>query len=589
MDTKSTKSKEITMTTQNSPQTNSAIFSKDVWHRFVHIAKPYFVSNKKWEAFGLLGILLVLLALVNGLNVVINFVGGDLMTAMSGKNVPEFYRMIMYYFGVFVVGTPIVVMYTWVQQKLSVNWRKWLTSHLQEKWLANRNYYRINNNSEVDNPDERLAQDANTFPASALNLFLAFLSSVITLFSFSAILWSISHLLVFIVVAYSLGGTAITVLLGKRLVKLQYDQLRLEANFRYNLIHVRNNTESIAFYHGEEKESFNVAKSFVAAIKNFNLLIGWQRNLGFFTTGYKYYIVLIPALIIAPLYFAGKVQFGVETQADMAFSQILTSLSLIVASFGDISNFIAVINRLGSFNDSLNEDTTTASKDKPKIDETSGDGFKLTNVTIETPDYKRILIKNLDLEINSKSGSLLIVGPSGCGKSSLLRVLAGLWNAGSGSVVSPSLNSIMFLPQRPYMVLGSLRDQLVYPNGNVDVSEKLMQDVLAKVNLADLAQRVGGFDTDINFADVLSLGEQQRLAFARLLMAKPKFAILDESSSALDVANEKLLYEELTDSGCIVISVGHRPSLVNYHDRVLEYTGDGGYKLMASSEYAAQR
>ena len=589
MDTKSTKSKEITMTTQNSPQTNSAIFSKDVWHRFVHIAKPYFVSNKKWEAFGLLGILLVLLALVNGLNVVINFVGGDLMTAMSGKNVPEFYRMIMYYFGVFVVGTPIVVMYTWVQQKLSVNWRKWLTSHLQEKWLANRNYYRINNNSEVDNPDERLAQDANTFPASALNLFLAFLSSVITLFSFSAILWSISHLLVFIVVAYSLGGTVITVLLGKRLVKLQYDQLRLEANFRYNLIHVRNNTESIAFYHGEEKESFNVGKSFVAAIKNFNLLIGWQRNLGFFTTGYKYYIVLIPALIIAPLYFAGKVQFGVETQADMAFSQILTSLSLIVASFGDISNFIAVINRLGSFNDSLNEDTTTASKDKPKIDETSGDGFKLTNVTIETPDYKRILIKNLDLEINSKSGSLLIVGPSGCGKSSLLRVLAGLWNAGSGSVVSPSLDSMMFLPQRPYMVLGSLRDQLVYPNGNVDVSEKLMQDVLAKVNLADLAQRVGGFDTDINFADVLSLGEQQRLAFARLLMAKPKFAILDESSSALDVANEKLLYEELTDSGCIVISVGHRPSLVNYHDRVLEYTGDGGYKLMASSEYAAQR
>ncbi len=572
------------MTTQNSPQANSAIFSKEVWHRFVRIAKPYFVSNKKWEAFGLLSVLLVLLALVNGLNVVINFVGGDLMTAMSGKNVPEFYRMIIYYFGVFVLGTPIVVMYSWVQQKLSVNWRKWLTSHLQEKWLTNRNYYKLNNTTTVDNPDERLAQDANTFPTSALNLFLAFLSSIITLFSFSAILWSISHLLVFIVVAYALVGTGVTVWLGKRLVKLQYEQLRLEANFRYNLIHVRNNTESIAFYHGEAKESFNITKSFMAAIKNFNLLIGWQRNLSFFTTSYKYYIVLIPALIIAPLYFAGKVQFGVETQADMAFAQILTSLSLIVASFTDISNFIAVINRLGSFNDFLEK--PNGNDTESRINEITGDSFKLENVTIETPDYKRMLITNLNLEIAAKpNNNLLVVGPSGCGKSSLLRTIAGLWNSGSGKIICPSLNSMMFLPQRPYMVLGTLRDQLLYPCNDSGITETQMLSVLAKVNLANLSDRVGGFDTEINFADVLSLGEQQRLAFARLILACPKFAILDESTSALDVPNEKLLYEELIANGSVVISVGHRPSLVHYHNRVLEFTGDGGYRLMAASEY----
>jgi len=553
---------------------------RNTWRQFVSIAKPYWASQKKWQAFGMLGILIALLLAVNGLNVVINYVGGAFMTALSGKDAPTFYRMLTIYFGVFVVGTPVVVLYGWVADKLGLLWRTWLTDHMLDKYLANRNYYRINNDASIDNPDERLAQDLKDFTRQALSLGLNFLSSIVQLLSFIAILWSISHQLVGIVFGYALVGTFLTILMGRRLVGLKFNQLRKEANFRYNLIHVRNNVESIAFYQGEESEKRNIKTRFLDAVGNFNALIGWQRNLGFLTTGYGYLVVLIPSLIIAPLYFAGKVPFGAQTQADMAFGQILAALSLVVTSFDDITAFSAQIKRIGAFNDGLDASTTNcsgtiASVIEPKIE--------LDDVTLLTPNCAQTLVTHVSTEVKPGTG-LLLMGPSGSGKSSLLRAIGGLWNNGQGRIVRPELKDMLFLPQRPYMPLGSLREQMLYPHGDPNTTDADLQKMLEQVHLADLAKRVGGFETVLSWADVLSLGEQQRLAFSRLLIARPKYAILDEATSALDVKNEENLYRQLETSGTTYISVGHRPTLKAYHTNVLELTGDGGWRIYPADQ-----
>ncbi|HEY9775844.1 MAG TPA: ABC transporter ATP-binding protein/permease [Planktothrix sp.] len=547
---------------------------REIVRQLIAITKPYWKSEVRWAAFGLLGVLLVLLFAVNGLNVAINFVSGKFMTALSSKNQPEFYKMLWMYFSVFVVGTPIVVLYSWVADKLGLHWRAWLTEHLLAKYLRNRAYYRINNEQSIDNPDERLAQDVRDFTRGALSILLNVLSSVVTLISFIVILWSISHKLVSIVFIYAAVGTVATVWMGRRLVGLKFDQLRKEANFRYNLIHVRNNVESIAFYQGEDRESRQIKERFAEVFKNFNLLIGWQRNVGFLTTGYNYLVAVIPSLIIAPLFFAGKVEFGAQTQADMAFAQVLSALSLIVSSFDDITALVAQVKRLGAFNDALDGMDTAPDG----IEQRASEGIKLNDVSVITPNGAHTLVK--DLCVNVLPGQdLLIMGPSGAGKSSLLRAIGGLWTQGEGQIARPDLENMLFLPQRPYMPLGTLREQLLYPKSSSDVSDEELQRLLAAVNLTDLSKRVGGFETVLNWTDVLSLGEQQRLAFARLLLAKPRYAILDEATSALDQANEANLYRQLRELGTTYISVGHRTSLTQYHTNILEIHGDSQWQL----------
>ena len=555
--------------------------AKNIWRQLLAVGKPYWQSQVRWKALGLLSILLVLLIAVNGLNIAINYVSGAFMTAFSDKNQPTFYKMLAMYFAVFMVGTPIVVLYSWVADKLGLHWRTWLTQHILTKYLSNRAYYRINNERQIDNPDERIAQDVKDFTRGALSLLLNVLSSVVTLISFIAILWSISHKLVGIVFVYSLVGTAATLWMGRRLIGLKFNQLRTEADFRYNLIHVRNNVESIAFYQGEKEEQRKVSARFIDAVNNFNVLIGWQRNVGFLTTGYNYLVALIPSLIIAPLYFAGKVPFGTQTQADMAFAQILTALSLLVTSIDDITAFIAQVKRLGTFNDAIDDGATA---DDGTIQSRQADQIELQHLTLCTPNGAHKLISNLSMSIEPGS-RLLITGASGTGKSSLLRAIGGLWNNGSGTIERPPLNQMMFLPQRPYMVLGTLRDQLLYPQFDRQISDDQLQSVLAAVNLGDLCKRVGGFDAELSWSDILSLGEQQRVAFARLLLANPRYAILDEATSALDVPNEDQLYKLLQASGIAYLSVGHRPTLKNYHDNILELTGhDSDWRLSVAKE-----
>jgi len=265
----------------------------------------------------------------------------------------------------------------------------------------------------------------------------------------------------------------------------------------------------------------------------------------------------------------------------------LTALGFIVDSFELLSNFTAEINRLGTFEGVLSKQKAAPQLGAPIIDSLEEEYIALQHVTLETPNYERTLVKDLSLKVPQGEG-VLIVGPSGAGKSSLMRAIAGLWNAGTGCIVRPKPEEMLFLPQRPYMLLGNLRSQLLYPNTSSEVTDQQLQEALEQVNLAHLPERVGGFDVDLEWADILSLGEQQRLAFARLLLTKPRYAILDESTSALDVVNEKRLYQLLKKTGTTFISVGHRPTLVRYHEHVLKLDGNTKWQLIPAKDYSPE-
>jgi putative ATP-binding cassette transporter len=532
------------------------------------------------QAWTLLAVVLLLSLSVTGINVAFSYIGNYFTNALVKKNQDLAYLYVFTYFGGFLLGIPIVALYSYVQNYLALRWREWLTGDFLANYFRNRNYYEIEAQGLIDNPDQRIMEDIRSFTRTSLAFLLILLGSLMDLLSFSGILWSKSGLLVIVVLGYSAVGTGLTALIGRRLVPLNFNQLRYEADFRYSLIHVRDNTESIAFYQGEKPEIDQITGRFRKVLKNFSLLIGWQRNLSFFTTAYSYLPVVLPFLVLFPLYFSGKIEYGDMVQANFAFTQVYAALSLIVAQIEPITNFAAGVQRLSDFAEAVAPDRP------PSVGITSepADHFALSRVTLMTPNRQRTLIQDLTLDPETRV-NLLVVGQSGVGKSSLLRAIAGLWNQGRGIVKRPPLAEIFFLPQRPYMLLGSLRKQLIYPQLKNEITETGLRQILEMVHLEDLPERVGGFEVVLDWADVLSLGEQQRLAFARLLINRPGYAVLDEATSALDVANEANLYHRLQQLGINYISVGHRTSIVEFHDRVLELQGPDKWRLLTVPEY----
>ncbi|MGG6296984.1 ABC transporter ATP-binding protein/permease [Leptolyngbya sp. AN02str] len=537
----------------------------------------------RWQQWAFLGGLLLLSLSVSGMNVIISFVGNFFTTALAEKDAPTFWRFFGVYAGVFAIATPFVVYYTYVEGLLGLRWRDWMTGKFLGQYFRDRAYYDINFNSEIDNPDQRISQDIRSFTEFSLKFLLIIFGSFIDLLSFTGILLSKSLFLTVFLIVYAIAGTLIVTVLGRRLISLNFNQLKKEADFRYGLVHVRDNAESIAFYQGEGQEQGQLRRRFIEVLRNFHFLIGWQRNIGFFRTPYRFLTYILPSVILAPMLFNDEIRYGDITQANFAFSQIFEAFAIIVTQINQLSEFAAGVNRLETFTEALDESVSPHARDTQIY--TVEDGhIALEDVTLMTPKGQRMLVRDLSVALQPGDG-LVIVGHSGAGKSSILRAIAGLWNTGDGKIVRPDLDQMLFLPQRPYMVLGSLRDQLLYPNSGAAVDDQQLHDVLKQVNLEDLPDRVGGFDVDLDWANVLSLGEQQRLAFARLILNKPRYAVLDEATSALDLANERRLYEKLRQGGSTFISVGHRQSLLRYHDHVLHLTGDTSWKLTPREEY----
>lgn len=557
-------------------------FNLIILKQFWSIAKSYWSSDEKWRARGLL-LLVILLSLgYTGLSVLLNNKRGALISALSAHDEARFWQTILVFAGTLVIYAPLFAGYVYLRDRLGIQWRQWLTSDFIDRYFQNRAFYTLNH-VDIDNPDQRIAEDVKSFTQESLTLLLAVVDSLLAVAAFSGVLWGISKPLIGFLVLYALVGTLITVgIFGQPLVRLNFEQLKKEADFRFSLVRVRENAEAIAFYQGEQRESDQIKGRFMEAFDNFKRLIFWELNLNILTNAYEFIPFVLPAIVVAPGIFAGELEVGKVTEAQGAFIRVFFSLNLIVARFQSLSTFVAGVDRLHTFSESLDGSTLKQPDDEqPTIKTKIADSLALENMTLQTPDHQRILVKDLSITLATGEG-LLVRGSSGCGKSSLLRAIAELWDAGTGTILRPPLKQMLFLPQRPYMILGTLRDQILYPTMDESIEDSQLREILIQVNLPDLEQNYGGFDAEQNWAEVLSLGEQQRLIFARLLLNKPLYAMLDEATSALDPQNEAHLYQQLQDSGITFLSIGHRESLIEYHQSILDFTAHQTWFLKAS-------
>jgi putative ATP-binding cassette transporter len=479
---------------------------------------------------------------------------------------------------------PIWGLYYFVRDTLGLRWRRWLTEHFLARYFSHRAFYQLNAVAALDNPDQRIAEDINSFTGQSLYFLMVGLGAVIQLAAFSRVLWGISHVLVYFLIGYAILGTLFTgKVFGPNLIALNFRQLKREADFRFGLVRVREHAEPIAFHHGEAHEMGRLQRVFDAVFQNYRAVLRWQFGLNLFQYGHSFLTLVLPSVIIANEVLSGEMEVGRAIQAAGAFSAILSALTVIVEHFEGLSRFSAGVNRLHAFSETL--DRQAEPPTEGHIRTVPDPQLALRALTVHTPGGEHTIVRDLTLGIPPGEG-LMIVGPSGCGKSSLLRAIAGLWTTGAGEVRRPASEALMFLPQHPYLALGDLRCQLLYPDSAREISDAELLQVLRLAALPDLAERVGGLSAERDWAKLLSVGEQQRLAFARALIARPRYLMLDEASSALDATNETGLYRQLAGLSITPVSVSHHPALLPYHRWVLTLDGQGGWTLQPAEGYA---
>jgi len=545
------------------------------------------LRQRRWLNWGLLATIVFMLLAVNGINTGISFIYRDITNALVDKDQVGFYGRLTIYGACFVVALPIRVTQLYITAKLGIIWREWLSRSLIGDYMKNKAYYVLNPNNEaetdVDNPDQRITQDTESFTAQSLSLALGLFDALLTFSLNILVLWTISARLTFALFGYAAFATALLVISGRNLVRINYDQLRYEADFRYGLVHIRDNAESIAFYSGEDQEKQESFRRLGTVVKNFNLLIIWQVIIDVMRRSVSYAGVFIPFLVMAPVYFSGDIDFGVFNQASLSFNLVESALFIIVSRIEQLAQFAAGISRLEGFQTKVEQVSQQAPSSNTRVIP-GGDGILIREAELYPPNGNNPVVEDLTISIRDHE-KLLIVGPSGCGKTSLLRMISGLWEPNQGTVERPEMGDLLFIPQKPYMLLGSLREQLCYPADEHRFSDEQLRSVLEQVSLQKLVIRYPDLDIKQDWPRILSLGEQQRLAFGRLLLNSPRFVVLDEATSALDVKTEKQLYGLLVDRDLSVISVGHRPSLRQFHDNVLELQGDGDWTLIPASRY----
>ncbi|KXG83683.1 ABC transporter ATP-binding protein/permease [Pseudomonas mosselii] len=553
--------------------------------QFWQLAGPYFSLRRSWRPLLAFALLLVLTLFAVRLNVLFSFWYNGFYSALQALDQTAFW----YLLGVFAVLATIHVLRSlfafYVTQAFNIRWRVWLTERLTADWMHGDAYYRGQFLAEpVDNPDQRIELDVNAFVTGSVSLALGAVSALVSLVAFTGILWGLSaplavagievpRAMVFAVYVYVLIATWIAFRLGQPLIRLNFLNEKLTANFRYALMRLRENAENIAFYQGAQVERGTLLGRFFALIGNAWALV--FRNLKFsgFNLGVSQVAVVFPFILQAPRFFSGAIKLGDVMQTAQAFGQVQDSLSFFRESYDTFAQYRATLDRLTGFLDANQQ-----ASELPRVASVDQDhALGIQGLQVRRPDG-HALIADLDLNLHSGQ-ALLIKGPSGSGKTTLLRALAGLWPYAEGEVRRPLGTQALFLSQRPYLPLGDLRTAIAYPAQGVPGDDARMQQALRQVNLAHLAERL---DEQRDWSRILSLGEQQRLAFSRVLFNRPQVVFLDESTSAMDEGLEHALYSLLRAElpATLLVSVGHRSTLAGFHSHRLEVDGQGGWSLL---------
>ncbi len=553
-------------------------FLREAWK----LAWPYWRSDEKWSATGLLVAVVALNLGAVWLNVRFNLWNRDFYDALQEYDWGRFWWQAAVFCMLATVWVAVGVYQLYLSQILHIRWRRWLTERSLKGWLGHQAYYRIQiDQSTTDNPDQRIADDLNTFASYTISLSLGMLSSIVTLVSFFSILWRLSPALtiplwgghaleipgylVFAAFIYAVVGTWLTQYIGRPLAGLMFDQQRFEADFRFSLVRLRENAESVAFYGGESREYNVFDRRFGRVVGNWWDIIRRRKRLSWLTTGYSQVAIFFPFLVSAPSYFAKKIQLGGLMQVISAFGQVQDSLSFIITSYTSIAEYQAVVERLAGFHGRVAAIADAQEHEQPIAIARGGAGVEVGALDLDLPDG--VALQRALSFTSGADNSVLITGPTGSGKSTLLRAIAGLWPFGRGHIRLAE-GTVLFLPQRPYLPLGTLADALKYP-GNLQPDPETMANALRAVGLA---QFVAHLDEESNWAQRLSGGEQQRLGFARVLLMRPSIVFLDEATSALDEAGETALYRLLHDAEWqpTIVSVGHHGSLKRFHNAVVD-------------------
>jgi putative ATP-binding cassette transporter len=554
-------------------------FLREAWD----LAWPYWRSDEKWIAIGLLASVIALNLIAVWINVRLNLWNRDFYDALQEYDWTGFWHQLGIFCLIAVAWIVVAVYSLYLRQILQIRWRRWLTERSLKGWLSNQAYYRIQlDQSTTDNPDQRIADDLDSYTSLSLSLSLGLLNSVVTLFSFLFILWTLSGALriplwgdsaitipgylVFAALFYASVGTWLTQKIGHPLVKLLFDQQRFEADFRFSLVRLRENAESVAFFGGEAREYGVFRGRFARIIENWWGIIRRRKRLTWFTAGYQQVALIFPFLVSAPEFFARRIQLGGLMQVISAFGQVQDALSFIVTSFTQIAEYQAVVDRLAGFHGRVQAIAAEHAGEQPIAIDRGGTGIEIGPLDLDLPDGAAL---QRDIGMTAIPGApVLITGPSGSGKSTLLRAIAGLWPFGRGRIRIGN-GEVLFLPQRSYLPLGTLADAIVYPGHAGQPSRDALEAALRAVGLDYLIDRL---DEEGNWAYRLSGGEQQRVGFARVLLTRPEIVFLDEATSALDEAAEAALYRLLREAEWrpTIVSVGHHGTLRRFHEAVVD-------------------